>query len=752
MRNKFFQIWNFLVNHKTACILLGYAIVNIFFFHSFWKEIVVDSSTTGSVWGEVMATEWNMEKVYQNLIHLQNPFAQTYDMMYPFGSNYLTTDSGNGLFFLFLRPFFSTHQSFFILSGVAIYLASVGMFLLLKKLNISTSIASLIGLFFAYMTFLQPRMGHLTYAFYYPLPFFYFFVLSSIRAKSKTIRGLYALGAGVCFSLTLYLNLYFFVILLLSLFFLATYFLLKNKSKFLKESVRNIDAIVVFCISTLFILSPWIFVFYETHTFESLPSVEGWGGAIQFSSDLFGYAIPSIYSFFLGNIATAIGNRFVFARGIFENFSYPGILILFVGSSYTFLLAVNHKRISKKIKKTVTPFYVVALSFWVLTLGPFLHVFGKWGITVDDGIRIVVPLPYILFRYLPFMGNIRSPGRLMVGVIFFAYIVVAILLNEVLKKKSSKIRTYVFVLLLAVFCIDHYFVVPTPPTHNIPREIYKIIRSDPEKSTVMEIPWVMRDGFVYLGRNSGLEFIEGQLIHQKSVIGGYMGRFPQYKLKYYMQNPLLGYIGRMIDIDLESNGLYIESERKVWEEFDLENSLKTIDFLDIKYIITNSEDPKYVQTEAFITNLGYQEMYQEQSYTLWTKKLEKQPFTQINLSDESNLLLAQGWNEHEQTYRWVGKKMSVMFKPFHNPSTLKFTASSFYRPQTVHVYMNKKLVGAIWLDTQMHSYELPLSQPSNQNIDRFTFLFESAIKPKDVLVGNTDERQLSAKFTHISIE
>lgn len=748
------HILSFIRRHTFFFVVFLYAIINIVFCRVFWSELFVDSSQTGAVFGEILATEWNMEKVYQNVIHGHNPFAGTFDMLYPFGSNFISTDSGNGFLFIFLRPFLSPHQSFFILSALALFFANIGMFMLLKKLNIRDSVAFMIGLLFGYMTFIQPRIGHLTYVFYYSFPWFYYCVLFVLHGGTRVKKIAASIGASFFLIFTLYLNLYYFVSLAFSAALLVLFYLITERQLLFKKVLENILYIVIFGISSVIFLFPWIQIFIETAKFEELPRTQGWGGAIEFSSDLFGYFIPSIYSYFLGDFARFIGRHAQFAYGIFENFSYPGIVIL--ATFATLLVLYILKKQKKELHSRIAPFLFTSVTFWVLTLGPFLHVLGRWGLVVEENIRIVVPLPYILFHYLPFMANIRSPGRLVTIWIFFSYIVVAFILDYWLKNKSRLFLRNVIIILSCIFIIDHYFIIPKADPNPLPTKLYQKIQTDKNVVSVMELPFVVRDGFTYFGDNGALDFITGQQYHGKSVIGGYMGRVPHFKREYYVRNPLLGYFGRLVDTNIKNNGSLERSEDALasWKSLNIEQGKQIADFLDIAYVITR-DDVSYIATaSADLRNLDYAPISKERQYSLWYRKPSSQEFLSVKPGTRGDeMYLGAGWNTPDPGFRWAGKKTSVLFKiTKSNPKTLSFSAASYFRPRMVTLYVNKQLISTFELPPTETKKQISVDGKIRKGLNTVHFLFESYDIPAQVEAGSTDMREISAKFMEIQLK
>src|SRR3990167_1951404 len=138
-------------------VILIYFLINLLFMRSFWSELIFDRSKIGAVFGEVYAAEWALNHIYENLISLKNPYSHTLDILYPFGANLLVTDAGSGFFFIFLRPFLSIHQAFYVTIALGLFAANIGMYLLLRKLNFSKLIAFILGLSYGYTTYLMVR-------------------------------------------------------------------------------------------------------------------------------------------------------------------------------------------------------------------------------------------------------------------------------------------------------------------------------------------------------------------------------------------------------------------------------------------------------------------------------------------------------------------------------------------------------------------------------------------------------------------
>ncbi|MBU0619015.1 hypothetical protein KKD62_02140 [Patescibacteria group bacterium] len=733
-------------------ILLAYIVVSLIFYHKFWGELLVDNTQTGKRFGEVFAVEWGMKQVAQNISEGKNPFSPTNTILYPFGVNLTATDTGNGFFYFLLKPWLSVHQTFAILTVGGVIFANLGMYFLLRCLKVDELTSFLIGLSYGYMTFLMLRMGHWTYINVYMFPWFYYSFFSLIKIKKPLVKLIAAISLAIFFSLTLYLNLYYFIILIISIGLLTTYALI-FKQKLAKETIQaNWRYLALSFLLIVLFLYPWAKTLYQSSLFEDLPKVEGWAGAIQFSSDLLGFFIPTTYSYFLKPIANFMEKHLEFSRGRFENSTYVGIIII---STYATLLWLSvKKKLPKKMVLRLTPYLLTTLVFLTLTLGPFLHIAGRWGLNVGDGIRLVFPLPYAFFHYLPFMSNIRVPGRLIVGTTFFSCIVTAYLIDHLLKNKSKKFKIGFSIIFLVVFFLDQYFIVPTPPQHFFPNQAYEKIRNDSAQITVMEAPSTIRDGFVYLGKGNNINFFAGQMTHGKPVLAGYFGRIAFYKRNYYQQNPFWGYVGRLMDPDVAHNGNIDQADLINWQEIDIDKSLEAIDFLDLKYFLLNDTEPYAATLSNVLKDLGFIQTIQDGIFSLWERVPNSQEFLSIEFSSSNDvILLGRGWSTPEEDFRWSWKKSSIMFK-LNQPRKLdlNFRAAAFYKAQTVAIYVNHKKVTSFTLSPDMKTYKIPIDQKFNSGINFVHFIFDQEYQMSQVIPNSEDRRKFAAKFYQAYLE
>ncbi len=327
------------------------------------------------------------------------------------------------------------------------------------------------------------------------------------------------------------------------------------------------------------------------------------------------------------------------------------------------------------------------------------------------------------------------------------------LINFWIKDKPDRFRKIFFIVLFMVFILDHRYYVDrsAPPSVAYPYKLYKTIKKDPLPVTVLEIPFTVRDGFTYFGDGDAFQMIIGESIHQKPVLGGYTGRIADYKKAYYQNNPFLGFIGRVIDSDLINNPRLDKNDLGRWQIINIKESKKTIDFLDLKYIITNDERKYTATLSAVLNDLGFAKIGKDKFYSLWKREPDKREFLNVVMDDPSSVIqLGFGWYLPENNFRWADRRSSLMFKVNKKRRmTLKFSGASFYKNQPVTIFLNKEKVGKINMTTAVKDYSLKMDRALNQGINTIYFIFEKSYRPAEVFENNLDRRQLGGKFTKV---
>ena len=116
-----------------------------------------------------------------------------------------------------------------------------------------------------------------------------------------------------------------------------------------------------------------------------------------------------------------------FTGNIFEQTVYIGFVVLALS-----LIAVV------KVHQAETRVWTLcAIIFFVLALGPFLHINGKDLFSLGD-VRFYIPLPHLLFGFIPVFKGARVASRFDVMLILSLAVLVGFGLRYVLDRFDRK--------------------------------------------------------------------------------------------------------------------------------------------------------------------------------------------------------------------------------------------------------------------------------------------------------------------------
>lgn len=747
-----------LIKSKTTLVVVAIYILVSFWFYwdHYWIQIAYDRSQAGwEVTGEIRASEWGIEQILGKLDRGENPFSRIDSIMYPYGVDVVASDPGLAFLVAPFRQFFSVHQSLVLVVVLGMIIGGLGMYKLLIELKIMPMAAFAVGLAYANNTFIMPRLGHVGFlASFWVFPWFGWLLLRFVNVKKAGAKIAFTILLATLYLASLWINFYYFVILNLGIGMMGVYYLWTSPKVLISNLVKYLGYISVALGVLLGLGATWFKTLQETLKFSEVAKPQGWGGAIEFSADLFNVFVPSVYNHYYGEFVSKIFRQVTFTQGIFEDYNYPGILIILaiVLSSY---LIIKKSDLGKKI----LPHYLAAIGFGILTLGPFLQVAGRMYLELEEVIRVVVPLPFALLHYLPYFNNLRVPGRLAIGMIFFGLICVGIILDALHKTLPKKYLTRFWIIVILIIVFDQR---PAPMrleeiAPNYPAKLYQTIRQDPEEVSVLHVPFTVRDGLTWFGEYNVVSMDFAQTYIEKPLIGGYVGRIPDYVKEYYRSNPFVGKIGRIIDQNLASNPFMLNvPERDLWRE-SLDDAKASVDLLRTKYALVaispENSCTRYTQVEDFLKAIGFTEFAVEGKYRLYIREQKNREFTQIELGTNSdNLQLGMGWWSRETGFRWAQKKNSVILRNSESGKyRLVVSGSSFFKPQRLEMYLDEKKIGQVTLGTEMQTNVSVVTDVA-PGLHIVHLIFEEEWKPSEVIPGNLDTRSLAGKISTIKLE
>ena len=470
--------------------------------------------------GDGFQNVWNMWWMKKSLMAGTHPY-YTNLLHYPAGITLLfqTLNPFNGLISIPFQFFFKMEEVYnlvvlfsFVMSGVSMYY--LADYLLDRKLP-----AFVAGIVFTFCPFhFAHGLGHLQLIAMEWIPLYGLYLLKTYREDSKLniiLTALFLVLNSLC---SWYYMIYCFVFTAIFVIFYTVKCgggIIDNG--FLK---RLGMVILIFCVVMSPILMPMLYV-KMTQNFTGEHNPEIW------SADLESFFVPSGIStwgrrWFGGIWKDWTGNTA-------ENSNYLGYIVLILS-----LYAV--------IKDRRCHLWAVSgLIFFIMALGPYLHIGGK---------QFSVPLPYLLFhRYMPFISFTGVPERFDIMLKLCMSVLVGygiINLNEIIlsafrnQMRSRSIKTImwgtatvkiVFNGILAVLIGLEYLAVPYVTTKIEVPSFYRQMATDPKNYGVIDIP--SRPVTLYMAT-----------IHQKSLVGGYVSRPSLKALSFLDQTPIISTLMR----------------------------------------------------------------------------------------------------------------------------------------------------------------------------------------------------------------
>ncbi|MCC7416332.1 MAG: hypothetical protein IT176_04260 [Acidobacteria bacterium] len=170
----------------------------------------------------------------------------------------------------------------------------------------------------------------------------------------------------------------------------------------------------------------------------------------------------------------------------------------------------------------------IAAGFGLLALGPFIRI---------AGLQTYVPGPWAFLRYLPVVGLARSPARFLI----FAMVGVAALFASsaaALARRWPHARRWI-VAGLGALLVFELFPAPRPLFSARIPSIYRIVQNDPRPGArVLELPFGVRDGTMTVG-NFTARTQYYQTAHGKPILGGYLSRVSERRVRESLRAPVL---------------------------------------------------------------------------------------------------------------------------------------------------------------------------------------------------------------------
>lgn len=500
---------------------------------------------------------WTIDWVKESISTFKNPY-YTDKLFYPLGVSLALHNLTlfNSVISIPIQIIFNLIIAQNLLLILSFIITAYGMYALTFYLTKNKTASFIAGFIFSFSPyhFAHFFVNHLEEVSMGWIPLFILYLIKTI--KERDIKN--PILASVFLIITALSHWYYLFYIVLFSLILLLYYLITEKKIFNKYSIWGIA--LLFIVAAL-ILTPFILPMIKEITNNNNNNiVEESNQLIRYSSHISDYFKPNSFT-----NPPPLKPQIRKEYGEFNSFlGYVNIFLVI------FFLLVN------KSKKRF--FWVLsALFFFLLSLGPYLNLFGK---TFKN-----IPLPYTLFyKIFPFFSLMGVPSRFNVMVILSIAVIVGFSITELNKKIRNK--KIVFIILAIIFIEFLPLNFPTTKIHT--PTIYQYLAEDKEDYAILELP--------FEGENDGI-YMYYQTIHKKKLLEGYLGRTPSNAYNFIKNNKLISTLNNLCS---NKNQLITITTYPHTEIEDGFNSLKNN---NIKYILIHEKCKDKNKINTFLKNL-----------------------------------------------------------------------------------------------------------------------------------------------------
>ena len=602
------------------------------------------------------------------------------------------------------------------------------MFLLADYLVRNKKAAFIAGLIFAFCPYKFAHLsGHWTLAATEWIPFYVLFLIKMTR-PGETRGGIKnSLLAGIFLLLVALSDYYYLNFAILFTIFYWIYVILTQKNLIHNKVFPNKLAIMI--LIPLAGLLPVLFSAFNDFVYGSY-AFGGLKDYCEFVSDLAGFVTPGFYSPFFRKYVFDLYTN-IFTGGVAENNVFIGYTVLILGF-YGIYKYYSHRELRFWLYS--------AVLFFVLSLGPLLHIYGK---------EYPVYLPGWLLVWIPGLNGMRVFSRFSLMGMFSLSIFIAYACNFLFQRFQNKV-----LLMPAIALLIFFEYLPAPyPIHKVSiPQVYSIIAQDNEDCLVLEIPlkW-----FIVGSAHSSVlpsNYMFCQTVHNKRLISGHISRGSATLPDHYLDMPLL-------------NKLYCLQENipfeKFYKEADAKSLLQTINFLNIKYIIIHKQEANqkvlnYFENQFFVKK----EMIFNDKEIIAYRIAEKAGG--YNVIPENIVRYSQGWSDRQMwgekyLMHWSRGRKSLLTVDLNEPSgqTISMDAIPFplgTNKQSVKVFINNKLLTEQRLSAGWRAYSIPVPASFwKAGTNNLNFSYTLVESPENIYNNSTDKRFLAMGISNIRI-
>ena len=423
-----------------------------------------------------------------------------------------------------------------------------------------------------------------------------------------------------------------------------------------------------------------------------------------------------------------------------------------------------------RARRAARVWMICALVAFVLAMGPLMQIGGISTFDLD-GIKVNIPLPFILFHYLPVFQANRVPNRFSVILVLSLAMLIAHLLallgRSVQKSNRSGLRSGIarvaFVLVPLLLLLDHLSV-PLPLSDARTPAIYQQLGNDSSDYTILQLPLGWRNSFGTLGaEDTRVEYY--QAAHHKRILAGNTSRNPPFKFDYFASLPVVTSL-----IALETYQIVSPEQRQADRAFPDE----FVRFFDLRYVMVQPpvkgrrpyDDTRAATLQYLLDVLPLDPAGEVDGVLIFRVRRSAPPEKLVVDFGEpsSRLYRGEGWDREEEISgeraNWANANRAQIYLPVERVADFRLSLSALAfaypgAPQqtlTALVNANTRLsplsIGGGW---NTYTLDIPASA-LHEGLNSLTFDFGYARAPRNLLAGSTDPRTLSVAVDWLTWE
>jgi hypothetical protein len=489
-------------------VLLSYVLCSLLF--TFPLVLRLSTHVPGQLEGDVPVYLWNLWWMNKALAGGFSPLFCEY-LFAPYGVSlaFHAFVFLKALLAIPLQWVFSAWTAYNILVLFTFSMAGCAMFLLARHLTGDLRAAWVAGLVYGFSPYMLARgQGHLNYLSGEWMPLY---VLCLLRLLEER-KGRWAMGMGLFLLLTAYCEYYYLIYLVIFTGLYVGWRAWKEPEAIFNRAFLGRFSLAVGMAALGF--APILRALFNASQSEYIYG--GWGGSAKLGADLLAFFTPPPGSLLYRDWSLQLFGRFSGGNWI-EATVFAGYAVLALAG-----VCLGKLRRDEKVR----PWLWLTLIFFLLSLGPLLHLGGDfvfgWG-----PLRFAVPLPYVALHYLPLVKGARVPARFDIMVSLGLAVLCAFALRWLLARVGRPQRWAMGIALLIGL---EYLRLPYPTSPVSIPPLYQEMARDGRDVAVLEVPLGWRTGWGSTGRSFDLQQLY-QMVHGKRLVGGFASRVPEDELE-----------------------------------------------------------------------------------------------------------------------------------------------------------------------------------------------------------------------------